>query len=137
MALVTCSECGKQISDRAVACPGCGAPATRTMPATSAPPPSPIKQQDHSGTCRSYTSYADVPWYRRSDVNTAFIVIGLGTRGFIPLTILTCILLLTGDIYYKEPDRAGNLRVWGKANKVAALVILVVNLAWLIYAIGQ
>ena len=26
MALVKCSECGKQVSDKASACPGCGAP---------------------------------------------------------------------------------------------------------------
>ena len=28
MALITCPECGKQISDQAPACPGCGAPIT-------------------------------------------------------------------------------------------------------------
>jgi len=26
MALIQCSECGKQISDKAISCPGCGAP---------------------------------------------------------------------------------------------------------------
>ena len=26
MALIECSECGRQVSDRAVSCPGCGAP---------------------------------------------------------------------------------------------------------------
>lgn len=26
MALINCSECGKQVSDKAVACPNCGAP---------------------------------------------------------------------------------------------------------------
>jgi hypothetical protein len=26
MALVTCSDCGKEVSDRAKACPNCGAP---------------------------------------------------------------------------------------------------------------
>ena len=26
MALVKCSECGKDVSDKAAACPGCGAP---------------------------------------------------------------------------------------------------------------
>lgn len=29
MALITCPECGKQISDKAVACPGCGFPMVR------------------------------------------------------------------------------------------------------------
>lgn len=43
MALVTCSDCGKQISDAAPACPGCGRPAVRlaTMPDRPAPSYSP------------------------------------------------------------------------------------------------
>src|SRR4051812_25267797 len=33
MALIECSECGRQISDRAPACPGCGAPVAKaSMP---------------------------------------------------------------------------------------------------------
>jgi hypothetical protein len=46
MALITCDECGQAISDRAPACPRCGAP--RSLPApsaiapgTPAPPPAP------------------------------------------------------------------------------------------------
>lgn len=31
MALIKCSECGRQISDRAEACPGCGAPVSVTV----------------------------------------------------------------------------------------------------------
>jgi len=30
MALINCWECGKKISDAALVCPGCGAPATKT-----------------------------------------------------------------------------------------------------------
>lgn len=29
--LITCPECGKQISDKAVACPGCGYPVAEMM----------------------------------------------------------------------------------------------------------
>ncbi|MBN8427531.1 MAG: zinc ribbon domain-containing protein [Xanthomonadales bacterium] len=39
MALIKCSECGKEISDRAGACPGCGAPvngSTATAPSSAA-----------------------------------------------------------------------------------------------------
>ncbi len=39
MALIKCSECGKEISDRAGACPGCGAPvngSTATAPFSAA-----------------------------------------------------------------------------------------------------
>ena len=31
MALVKCSECAKVVSDKAAACPGCGAPIAMTM----------------------------------------------------------------------------------------------------------
>ena len=32
MALITCNECGRQISDRASSCPGCGAPVAGNVP---------------------------------------------------------------------------------------------------------
>ena len=38
MALVTCPDCGKEISDQAPACPNCGRPAA-ARPAVTAPPP--------------------------------------------------------------------------------------------------
>lgn len=38
MALITCKECGKQVSDQAASCPHCGAPVKATAP-------SPAQQQ--------------------------------------------------------------------------------------------
>lgn len=40
MALISCPECGKEISDKAAACPGCGAPVKiiRTIPQTASKP---------------------------------------------------------------------------------------------------
>jgi TM2 domain-containing membrane protein YozV len=38
MALISCDECGKQISDRAAACPNCGAPIAGNLPRTSVTP---------------------------------------------------------------------------------------------------
>jgi hypothetical protein len=81
-----------------------------------------------------YHSYSEVPWYRRSGVNTAFIVIGVGSRGVIPLTLVSCLLVLTGEIYYKKPDKDGNLHTWSKGNKVAAVIILAANIALFCYA---
>jgi hypothetical protein len=47
MALLTCVECGRSVSDQALTCPGCGLPAARpAVPATSwraTPPPPPKK----------------------------------------------------------------------------------------------
>lgn len=127
MALMACSECGKQISDRAVTCPSCGVPISGIAPATEKVQPSTPRAKAH------YSNYKSVPWYRRSNVNTAFILIGFGSKGFIPLTLVTCILLLTGNVYYKDTDNAGQLRIWSKANKIAAVAILFANIAYLVY----
>ena len=37
MALVQCQECSRTISDKAALCPGCGAPATASVPPPAAP----------------------------------------------------------------------------------------------------
>ena len=39
MALINCEECGREISDRAHACPGCGVPVAAAAPAPAAPAP--------------------------------------------------------------------------------------------------
>ena len=35
MALITCKECGKQVSDQAASCPHCGAPIKAATPASA------------------------------------------------------------------------------------------------------
>jgi len=37
MALIECGECRRQVSNKAPACPGCGAPIAASVPATAAP----------------------------------------------------------------------------------------------------
>lgn len=37
--LVACAACGKEVSPRAAACPGCGHPVKETMAALTPPPP--------------------------------------------------------------------------------------------------
>jgi hypothetical protein len=44
MALTRCSECSREISDKAAACPGCGAPVTKAAP--TPPPPKSIGQKN-------------------------------------------------------------------------------------------
>ncbi len=39
MALINCTECGREVSDKAAACPGCGAPVVPPPLAAPAPPP--------------------------------------------------------------------------------------------------
>jgi hypothetical protein len=76
------------------------------------------------GKLGPFAKYAEVPWYRRSATNTAFIILHLLTCGFIPFLLITCIVLLTGDIYYEELEPDGSLRKWSNANKIIAFVLL-------------
>src|SRR5690625_4965513 len=46
MALIQCAECNREISDKARACPGCGAPTVASTPASSrsTEPPTTVEQ---------------------------------------------------------------------------------------------
>jgi hypothetical protein len=48
MALIRCEECNREISDKAVSCPGCGAPIAQRKPSSlpTKPPPAPIPVED-------------------------------------------------------------------------------------------
>ncbi|HEX2475602.1 MAG TPA: hypothetical protein VHK01_12695 [Lacipirellulaceae bacterium] len=37
---------------------------------------------------------------------------------------MTCLVLVTGDIYYNKTGRDGTLKVWSGANKVIAFLLL-------------
>ncbi len=73
-----------------------------------------------------YVNYMDVPWYRRSGVNSAFTLLGLFC--FSPLLWFVCAILMTGDIYYNKHQDDGSLKTWSFANKVIAWVLVLVNL---------
>lgn len=77
-----------------------------------------------------YRDFADVPWSRRSGINTIFILTSMLTCGFIPLTLWTCINLLSGGVFYDKKDADGNLKQWSSANKIVAMVIVIVNLTF-------
>src|SRR3990170_6170533 len=74
-----------------------------------------------------YMTYEQVPWYRRSGVNSVFILVHILTGGCVPFILWTCVNLVTGDIYYKKKDAAGYLQTRSFANKVVAVAILLVN----------
>ena len=92
-----------------------------------------LSQNRTQQTC--YQDFAAVPWLRSTDVNTVFVLISLVSLGRIPLTIITCIVLLTGEIYYKEKGPDGYLKTWSFANKVIALAIVLINVVVLALAI--
>jgi hypothetical protein len=79
-----------------------------------------------------YSTYADVPWYRRSGANSSVLLLQLLTLPFFPISLWVCLVLLTGEVYYDKMDANGQLRRWGIGNKLAALVVLAACLAVLI-----
>ena len=120
-----CTECGHKIPDDAAACPQCGHSTHQ-----------PVARHDASGASSpagtpaaptGYADYQNVPWYRRSSWNTFFIIAGFATKGYIPLVLVTCILVLTGDIYFNERDAEGRLKTWGRGNRYIAVFLLVMN----------
>jgi len=50
MALIKCSECGREISDKAEACPGCGAPVAATTKPPSPDVPTAVRYSRDSDT---------------------------------------------------------------------------------------
>jgi len=82
---------------------------------------------------KEYVNYNEVPWHRRSGFNSLLILINFLTGGFIPGILLVCIFVLTGDIYYRHYDNEGNLKTWGWGNKIAAVILLIINIAYLGY----
>ena len=100
------------------------------------PPPQPDTTQTEASP-KKYRKYEDVPWSRRSGANTAFILTSVFTCGLIPLTLWTCINLMTGDVYYNQKDTDGYLKTWSFANKVAAVLIVIFNVIYLLVTLAN
>jgi uncharacterized membrane protein YvbJ len=62
MALISCSECGKQVSDKAASCPNCGAPISAVSPVS-------LNPQSHT-----YVTRTGAKW---EGIGFVLIVIGL------------------------------------------------------------
>ena len=153
-----CTHCGKEFPDTTNFCPIDGHPVIDPAnPPTSLPKPillksAPQKPADapkstdvhksanapkkagdapKKSAAGRYLRYEDVPWYRREP--GALAMIGVLLCGVV--TIALCIICLTGDIYKNKHDRNGQLEVWGVSNKIAAVVILVIQgfILWLYY----
>jgi hypothetical protein len=73
----------------------------------------------------NYTDYKDVPWLRKSGTNSLFLVLHIITLGCVPFLLITCVVLVTGDIYYDKAGPDGTLEVWSQANKVIAFLLLI------------
>lgn len=95
MGMVFCRGCGKEIHESAPTCPHCGVPQGN--------PSNPEKKT-------SFSSYDQVPWYRK---NWFAIVCFL----IFPLGLL--ITLLTGDVYYESK---GQLKTYTKGAKIFLII---------------
>ena len=93
-----------------------------------------------------YSQIKDVPWYRRSMLVGIMAFWGVLATNFVSfydrfntelwdwpvligilsylVLLVACIACLTGDIYSHKKDVNGNLKTWGKVNKVLALIFL-------------
>lgn len=81
-----------------------------------------------------YLDYSQVPWYRQGHVNNIFVA--LSRFGCFPLAVITCVSLLTGDVYYDQKGSDGKLRTWSVVNKIWAFLFAIVwsgvFLVWLV-----
>ena len=68
MALIRCSECGTEISDRAATCPKCGAPVATTAAAQPAVTPTPRKTSPATWGCLVFLILAGIGAYISSEM---------------------------------------------------------------------
>ena len=101
----------------------------KLSPAPDEPPPPPKPRGP-------YRSYARVPFLRRSETINTFVILHLLTLGMLPLLLVACFVILTGNVYYDRTDETGKLEVWGPTSKLAAFVILVINVVVLAIVIS-
>ena len=89
---------------------------------------------NESNNTTQISDYGAVPWYRRSSWVSMMILIGFMI--FPPLIWASCIICLTGNVYYKNFNEDGSLATWSFANKVASVIILFIwcFLAYSIYS---
>jgi hypothetical protein len=74
-----------------------------------------------------YQRYEDVPWYRRSGPVGTITFLGIF---FSPAILFACIIALSGDVYTKKKDATGKLITWSFGNKIAAVIILVIQVVF-------
>jgi hypothetical protein len=69
--------------------------------------------------------YQQLAWYRKSPYVSVFVLLGLCCS---PALLAVCVIVLTGEVYYNQPDASsGGLKKWGYANKLAAFIILAIQ----------
>ncbi len=67
-----------------------------------------------------WDGYGPLPWYRKAGYLDVLIWASL-LISFIA-AVPVCIAVLTGPVYEKYLDKEGNVKTWGTANRVVAVV---------------
>ena len=101
----TCPNCGV-INPRSLACAAC----------------------NHSAPPEALRS--DIPWYRESGWTSLLILLGIVIPGLI---LIVCFICLTGDVHYPRLKKDGTRATWSAGNKVAAILILVLQIVGIAY----
>jgi hypothetical protein len=83
-----------------------------------------------------YADYRDVPVGRRSETCTGQLILGIFFPCLFFFVWWVCFKVLTGDIYYADRDSDGRLKKWGAGNRVAAVVLLVLQIGVTIYLVA-
>ncbi|HEY1661707.1 MAG TPA: hypothetical protein VGI03_04750 [Verrucomicrobiae bacterium] len=127
----TCKNCGGEVEfleeqeGLTVICPQCSKELFlyRSVHAAGASLQNQQPASQHSSNEAKYRTFSEVPWFRREPGPITFLLALI----FMPILLAICIVALTGDIYRNAYDQDGKLIVWGTGNKVAAVVILVIE----------
>lgn len=91
---------------------------------------SPPRYDAHGPGPGASMHYGMVPWYRRNDVNSAFVLGGFAC--FPPLIWVTCFIVLTGPVYMDAYDQHGQLKTWGVGNKIVAVFLILLQIFFLV-----
>jgi hypothetical protein len=111
MAMVTCGECGRAVSDKAPACIGCGAPLPGAEPPPRAEPPSAFNREPIHAATPPLTSRQ--------------------LRWRLALSALTLVLGVV------VADAVGRRPASGRPAATLAALLVVIGLCWFIVAVLQ
>ena len=78
-----------------------------------------------------YQNYEQVPWNRRNNFNSLLVLVGAFL--FPPALWLVIFNLITGNVYYNRKGDDGNLKTWSTANKVVAIIFLIIQALFILF----
>ena len=109
MALIKCSECGRQVSDKAESCPQCGAPIASALETEAAGAKLRTTQQTSTRLKTHILISAILFW---AGIVGIIVVVQSASRGRVPpspiVSMIAILMIFTGLVWYAVTK----LRVW-------------------------